>query len=74
VSSRPEGYYVDMVFQGVPLYPYVVGAHGLMQAGAASQGTWTDNGYSRSTAGSAVAFVYVDEAGIRCRRGAGHRR
>jgi len=39
------------------------GAHGLMQAGAASQGTWTSDGYSRSTTGSAVAFVYVDEAG-----------
>lgn len=97
VPARPEGCYLDMVFQGVPLYPYVVlgqvttdstapglfalgenndaamerlqaeacavGAHGLMQAGAASQGTWTNDGYSRSTTGSAVAFVYVDDAG-----------
>jgi len=97
LPPRPEGCYLDLVFQGEPLYPYVVlgrvstdstaaglgalgetneaamerlqaeacevGAHGLMQAGAASQGTWTGNGYSRSTTGSAVAFVYVDQAG-----------
>ena len=97
LPPRPEGCYLDMVFQGVPPYPYVVlgrvstdssapglwalgetndaamerlqaeacevGAHGLMQAGAASQGTWTSDGYSRSTTGSAVAFVYVDDAG-----------
>lgn len=41
----------------------VVGAHGLMHAGAASAGSWTSDGYSRSTTGSAVAFVYVDAAG-----------
>jgi hypothetical protein len=40
-----------------------VGAHGLMQVGANSQGTWTGNGYSKSTSGGAVAFVYVDPWG-----------
>lgn len=39
------------------------GAHGLMQMGANSQGVWTGNGYSKSTSGNAVAFVYVDPAG-----------
>jgi hypothetical protein len=39
------------------------GAHGLMNVGANSQGTWTNNGYSRSTSGGAVAFVYVDPTG-----------
>jgi hypothetical protein len=97
LPPRPEGCYLDMIFQGEPPYPYVVlgrvttdstapglfalgenndaamgrlqaeacevGAHGLMQAGAASQGVWTGNGYSRSTTGAAVAFVYVDDAG-----------
>jgi hypothetical protein len=40
-----------------------VGAHGLMQVGANSQGVWTGNGYSKSTSGGAVAFIYVDPAG-----------
>lgn len=40
-----------------------VGAHGLLQVGAESQGTWTGNGYSKSTTGAAVAFVYVDTNG-----------
>jgi len=95
--ERPEGCYLDMIFQGVPPYPYViigrvstdstapglfalgennevamqrlqeeacrVGAHGLMHAGAQSQGSWTGNGYSKSTTGEAVAFVYVDAYG-----------
>lgn len=39
------------------------GAHGLLHAGAESQGTWTGNGYSKSTTGAAVVFVYVDAAG-----------
>ncbi len=41
----------------------LVGAHGLMQVGANSQGSWTSNGYSKSTSGGAVAFVYVDPTG-----------
>lgn len=40
-----------------------VGAHGLLQAGAQSQGVWTGDGYSKSTTGAAVAFVYVDVNG-----------
>ena len=97
LPERPEGCYLDMIFQGVPPFPYVVigkvttdstarglwalgennsvamerlhneacrvGAHGLMQAGAQSMGTWTGNGYSKSTTGEALAFVYVDASG-----------
>jgi hypothetical protein len=97
LPPRPENCYLDMIFQGMPPYPYVVigqvstdstapglfalgesndvaiqrmkeqaclaGAHGLMQVGANSQGTWTGNGYSKSTSGGAVAFIYVDPAG-----------
>jgi hypothetical protein len=40
-----------------------VGAHGLLQVDSQSHGVWTQNGYSKSTTGAAVAFVYVDEAG-----------
>lgn len=40
-----------------------VGAHGLLQAHAQSQGVWTRDAYSKSTSGSAVAFIYVDPAG-----------
>ena len=40
-----------------------VGAHGLLNVGANSQGVWTGNGYSKSTTGGAVAFIYVDPAG-----------
>ena len=97
LQARPEGCYLDMIFQGAPPFPYVVigrvttdssapglfalgenneaavqrlqdeacrvGAHGLLQLGAASQGSWTNGGYSRSTTGAAVAFVYVDAQG-----------
>jgi hypothetical protein len=40
-----------------------VGAHGLLQIDSQSHGVWTKDGYSKSTTGAAVAFVYVDEAG-----------
>src|ERR1043165_1152788 len=94
LSERPEGCYLDMIFHGVPPFPYVVigrvttdstapgvwalgedneaamerlkaeacsvGAHGLLQVEAQSEGSWTHNGYSKSTTGAAVAFVYVD--------------
>ncbi len=97
LPARAENCYLDMIFQGVPPYPYVVigqistdstapglfalgesndvavqrmkeqaclvGAHGLLQVGANSQGSWTGNGYSKSTSGGAVAFIYVDPAG-----------
>jgi hypothetical protein len=97
LQARPGNCYLDMIFQGVPPYPYVVigqistdstapglfalgesndvavermkeqaclvGAHGLLQVGANSQGSWTGNGYSKSTSGGAVAFVYVDPQG-----------
>jgi hypothetical protein len=39
------------------------GAHGLLQVAANSQGVWTGNGYSKSTSGGAVAFIYVDPTG-----------
>jgi hypothetical protein len=39
------------------------GAHGLLQVGASSQGVWTGRGFSKSTSGGAVAFVYVDPEG-----------
>lgn len=39
------------------------GAHGILQPNAQSQGSWTKDGYSRSTTGAAVAFVYVDPSG-----------
>jgi hypothetical protein len=97
LAMRPEGCYLDMIFEGIPPDAYVVigqittdstapgifalgennevalqrmqaeacrvGAHGLMHAGTSSQGVWTGNGYSRSTSGGAVAFVYVDPYG-----------
>lgn len=40
-----------------------VGAHGLLNMDANSHGSWTSDGYSKSTTGGAVAFVYVDQAG-----------
>jgi len=39
------------------------GAHGLLQADTQAEGSWTKNGYSKSTTGAAVAFVYVDPYG-----------
>jgi hypothetical protein len=97
IPSRPEGCYLDMIFEPAPPFPYVilgkvttdstapglwalgegndvamerlrdeacrVGAHGLMQAGSQSVGVWNNNGYSKSTTGEALAFVYVDAAG-----------
>ena len=39
------------------------GAHGLIQPDSQAQGVWTQNGYSKSTTGTAVAFVYVDPSG-----------
>jgi hypothetical protein len=41
----------------------IQGAHGLLDVGASSQGVWTGNGYSKSTSGGAVAFIYVDPSG-----------
>ena len=38
-------------------------AHGLLEVGSASNGVWTSDGYSKSTTGGAVAFVYVDPSG-----------
>jgi hypothetical protein len=98
LPPRPEGCYLDLIFQGPPPYAYVVigqvhtestapgvfalgennevaverlkaeacrqGAHGIMQVGAASQGIYTrQGGYSKSTSGDAVAFIYVDSTG-----------
>lgn len=97
LAVRPEGCYLDVIFDGVPPYAYVVigrvttestapglfaigedndaalarmkdeachaGAHGLLHVGSSSQGVWTGDGYSKSTTGAAVAFVYVDDAG-----------
>jgi hypothetical protein len=40
-----------------------VGAHGLLKMEANSHGVWTNNGYSKSTTGGAVAFIYVDPSG-----------
>jgi hypothetical protein len=53
----------DVAVQRMKEQACLVGAHGLMQVGANSQGTWTGNGYSKSTSGGAVAFIYVDPAG-----------
>ena len=53
----------DVAVQRMKEQACLVGAHGLMQVGANSQGSWTNNGYSKSTSGGAVAFVYVDPAG-----------
>lgn len=39
------------------------GAHGILQPNSQSQGSWTKDGYSKSTTGAAVAFVYVDSSG-----------
>ena len=53
----------DVAVQRMKEQACLVGAHGLLQVGANSQGVWTNDGYSRSTSGGAVAFIYVDPAG-----------
>lgn len=53
----------DVAIQRMKEEACAVGAHGMMNVGANSQGVWTGNGYSKSTSGGAVAFVYVDPAG-----------
>lgn len=40
-----------------------VGAHAIFAVETSSEGQWTGEGMSRSTRGSAVAAVYVDEQG-----------
>jgi hypothetical protein len=40
-----------------------VGAHVIFDVNAATSGKWDDDGFSRSTTGSALAAVYVDEDG-----------
>jgi hypothetical protein len=40
-----------------------VGAHVIFDVNAATSGNWDDDGFSRSTTGSALAAVYVDEDG-----------
>jgi hypothetical protein len=53
----------DVAVQRMKEQACLVGAHGLMQVGANSQGSWNNNGYSKSTSGGAVAFIYVDPYG-----------
>lgn len=53
----------DVAVQRMKEQACLVGAHGLMQVGANSQGIWTGDGYSKSTSGGAVAFIYVDPQG-----------
>ena len=53
----------DVAVQRMKEQACMVGAHGLMQVGANSQGSWNNQGYSKSTSGGAVAFVYVDPQG-----------
>jgi hypothetical protein len=53
----------DVAIQRMKAQACAVGAHGLMQVGASSQGVWTNDGYSKSTSGGAVAFIYVDPTG-----------
>ena len=53
----------DVAVQRMKEQACLVGAHGLMQVGANSQGVWTGDGYSKSTSGGAVAFIYVDPQG-----------
>ena len=40
-----------------------VGGHVLYGVGTGSQGQWTNDGYSKSTQGSAIVAVYVNDAG-----------
>jgi hypothetical protein len=40
-----------------------VGAHVIFDVKAATSGSWDDDGFPRSTTGSALAAVYVDEDG-----------
>lgn len=40
-----------------------VGAHVIFDVNAATSGKWDDDGFSRSSTGSALAAVYVDENG-----------
>lgn len=53
----------DVAIKRMTKQACAVGAHGLLNVGANSQGVWTGNGYSKSTTGGAVAFIYVDPAG-----------
>lgn len=53
----------DVAIQRMKEQACAVGAHGLMNVGANSQGVWTGDGYSKSTSGGAVAFIYVDPSG-----------
>jgi hypothetical protein len=53
----------DVAVQRMREQACLVGAHGMLQVAANSQGTWTGNGYSKSTSGGAVAFIYVDPTG-----------
>lgn len=53
----------DVAIQRMKEQACAVGAHGMMNVGANSQGVWTGDGYSKSTSGGAVAFIYVDPSG-----------
>ncbi|HXT95392.1 MAG TPA: hypothetical protein VN853_03780 [Polyangia bacterium] len=53
----------DVAIQRMKEEACAVGAHGMMNVGANSQGVWDGNGYSKSTSGGAVAFIYVDPSG-----------
>jgi hypothetical protein len=53
----------DVAVQRMKQQACLVGAHGLMKVDASSQGSWTNNGYSKSTSGGSIAFVYVDQYG-----------
>jgi hypothetical protein len=53
----------DIAVQRMKEQACLVGAHGLLKVGSNSQGVWTRDGYSKSTTGGAVAFIYVDPQG-----------
>jgi hypothetical protein len=53
----------DAVLRRLEARACAEGAHVIFDVQAATSGSWDDDGFSRSTTGSALAAVYVDEDG-----------
>ena len=53
----------DAVLRRLKAKACAEGAHVIFDVNAETSGTWDEGGFSRSTTGSAVAAVYVDEHG-----------
>ena len=53
----------DAVLRRLKAKACAEGAHAIFNVSAETSGRWDDDGFSRSTTGSALAAVYVDEDG-----------